>query len=159
MIIESHPDRELVEEFRDALGVEITPDQYHVKHLGVVIEDTPRATNSIRAAGALTVRVYNTFEVLIKNPSLIRTILENSQRYNDQDLRNLAQKEAEYGGRGRANAVLSLPLDDLKERFLSSPLKKRNRSIQVESHLLDENVLAVFEDVPTLRYRWIRLNR
>lgn len=158
-VIESRPDRELVEEFRDALGVEITPNQYKVKHLGVAVEDIPRATNSVRAAGALTARIYNIYEVRILDSSLIGAILENNRRYTDQELCDLAEEDAGGGGRGRANAILSLPINDLKKLYLSMPLESRSAAIRFEGHLLDENVLAILEDVPTMRYRWVGLDR
>jgi hypothetical protein len=152
-IIESGPERELVEEFADALDLRITPRQYEYASLGVVIEDLPTATDSLRSQGSPTVRIYNTFEVRIRAPSLISAMMENSDHHNQQSLRDLAWQDASRGGRGRANAMLVLPLKKLTEDIQANPSLERTLFPYSKGYRLDENVLAVLEDLDTLKYQ------
>jgi hypothetical protein len=55
----------------------------------------------------------------------------------------MAGEDARLGGKGRANAILALRLDDLKEMYRSIPIERRHDPIQVGSHQLDGNVWAV----------------
>lgn len=156
-ILDSSPERELAEEFEDTLSVRITPDQYHLKPLGIIVEDLPIETDNVRAEGLPTVRIYYVFEAWMEAPEMITKMLANSRRYSDKDLQKMARKDARQGGRGRANAILALGLDDLKDVYRSIPTDKRGAPIRVGGHQLDGNVLAILEDVDQPKYqRYIR---
>lgn len=152
-ILDSSPERELAEEFEDTLNVRITPDQYHLKPRGIIVEDLPGETDNVRAAGLLTVRIYYVFEAWIEAPEMITMILANSRRYSDKDLQKRAWKDAWQGGRGRANAILALGLDDLKDVYRSIPTDRRGGPIRVGRYQLDGNVLAILEEVDKPKYQ------
>jgi hypothetical protein len=154
-VLETSPERELLEEFEDALKITVTPEDFQSKPMGVVVEDVPNKTDNVRATGSLTVRIYKLFEVRITSPMLTHTILQNSETYSDTDLQDLAWKDKQAGGKGRANAVLALPYERVKAVFLGLPPEKRGEPIQVMGHQLDGNVLAVLEGVETPKYQRI----
>lgn len=151
-ILESRPERELREEFEDALKIMISPDDYNMTPLGAVVEEDPVKTESVRASGTPTVRIYNVFEIRIIASRLVDAILKNSTSYSDEDLRALAWEDVHSGGMGRANGVLALPLDLLTSAYKTIPLKDRGGPIHIEGTQLDSNVLAVLEEIPTEKY-------
>lgn len=156
-ILDSSPERELAEEFEDTLHVRITPDQYHLKPRGMIVEDLPGETDNVRAAGLPTVRIYYVFEAWMEAPEMITMMLANSRRYSDQDLQNMVWEDARQGGKGRANAILALGLDDLKDVYRLIPTDKRGEPIRVGRYQLDGNVLAILEEVDNPKYqRYIR---
>jgi hypothetical protein len=156
-ILDSSPERELAEEFEDTLDVRITPDQYHLTPRGMIIEDQPVETDNVRAVGLPTVRIYYAFEAWIEAPQMIAMMQANAARYSDKDLQELARQDARQGGRGRANAILSLGLDDLKDVYRSIPLDRRSGPIRVAGHRIDGNVLAILEEVDQPQYqRYVR---
>lgn len=157
-ILDSTPERELAEEFEDTLGVRITPNQYHLKPRGTVVEeDLPAETDNLRAAGLPTVRMYYLFEAWIEAPQIVALLLANDKRYSDKDLQEMAWKDARRGGRGRANAILTLGLDDLKDVYRSIPTDERGGLLRIGAHQLDGNVLAILEEVVQPKYqRYIR---
>jgi hypothetical protein len=156
-ILDSSPERELAEEFEDTLDVRITPDQYHLKPRGIIVEDLPCETDNVRAEGFPTVRIYYVFEAWMEAPDIIMMILANNRRYFDKDLQKMAWKDFRQGGRGRANAILALGLDDLKDVYRSIPTDRRGGPIRVGGHQLDGNVLAILKDVDQPKYqRYIR---
>jgi hypothetical protein len=130
-ILDSSPDRELAEEFEDTLNVRITPDQYHLKPRGIILEDLPSETENVRAQGLPTVRIYYLFEARMDSHDMITMMLANNRRYSDNDLQEMAWKDARQGGSGRENAILALGLDDLKDVYLSIPTDKRGGPIRV----------------------------
>ena len=152
-ILDSSPERELAEEFEDTLHISISPEQYHVNTRGMMIEDLPSETDNVRAAGLLTVRVYFVFEAWIQAPEIIAMILANTRRYSDKDLQKMAWKDAQQGGKGRANAILALGLDELKELYQSVPLELRGEPIRMEEHQLDGNLMALLQEVDTPKYQ------
>jgi hypothetical protein len=157
-VLEIGPERELLEEFEDALNIKIRPDQYQLSPVGTVVEDLPGPTDNIRSSGSPTVRIYQVFKIVIVEPSLVSAILENSQGYSDEDLQQLAWLDAQRGGIGRANSVLALPLDQLTAAYLSLQPHERGERIrfeghQLEGHQLEGNVAAVLEDVSTTKYQ------
>jgi hypothetical protein len=155
-ILDSSPERELAEEFEDTLNVRITPDQYHLKPRGIIVEDLPSGTDNVRAAGLPTVRIYYVFEAWMRAPEIITMILADSRRYSDKDLQKMVWKDARQGGRGRANAILALVLDDLKDVYRSIPTDRRGGPIHVGRYQLDGNVLAILEEVDKPRYQLTR---
>jgi hypothetical protein len=151
--IEFEPDRELTEEFMETINVRINPGQYTVQPMGFVIENNPVQSKNDYARGQLTVHLYRVFKVQITDPILSQMILTISQIYSDQDLGDLARKDFEDGGPGRANTILTLPLNKVTESYLALPLEKRYQKIMIDNHELDESVLAILENVDVLQYQ------
>jgi hypothetical protein len=151
--LESRPMRELREEFEDCLGVKLMTDQLTSRSVGAVVEDVPTPTENIHARGALTARIYSIFETQVVDPDLIRAIQFSSETVSDQDLRVMARQDADAGGRGRANAALSLRIDDLVEAYRSLPEGARSGSIRFGGHDLDSSIPAILEGVPVPKFR------
>lgn len=152
-ILESGPTRELDEEFTDALGIKIAPAQYVVRSMRTIIEHQPTRTNDVRAPGQPTARIYRTFEAHIEDPELVAAIMINSEICSDRDLQELALKDARNGGRGRANAVLALPIDMLTSAYTSISPEERIFPITFRGHRLAGNVPAILENVTAPQYR------
>jgi hypothetical protein len=152
-VLESDPTRELAEEFADALEISLKPDQYVLKPVGTIIEDDPAPTENIHARGHLTSRVYRIFEVRILDSSVSRAMLTNSESYSNHDLRELALEDSRNGGKGRANAILALPLKLISDVYLAMPLEARNSPISFEDNHLDESVAAILDGVIVPKYR------
>ncbi|MGH7850738.1 MAG: hypothetical protein ACREOP_10600 [Thermodesulfobacteriota bacterium] len=153
-ILDPSPERELAEEFDDTLNVKITRDQYNVKPRWIIVEDLPTETDNVRVQSLPTVRIYYVFEVRMKDPEIITLMLANNRRYSDKDLQKMAWKDAKQGGRGRANAILVLRLNDLKTVYRAIGTDKRNELTLFDGHQLDTNVLAILEDVEKTRYKY-----
>ena len=152
-VLESNPTRELAEEFADALQISLKPNQYALKAVNTVVEDNPAPTENIHARGHLTVRVYRIFEARILDSSLSHAMLANSNSYSNQDLQELALENVRKGGKGRANALLTLPLRLISDVYLTLPLEARNSPILFEDNHLDESVGAILEGVTMPKYR------
>jgi len=153
--LESDPQRELVEEFEETLNVNLKPEQYTCQPSGFVIENKPVSTDNVNMQGQLTVRLYRIFEMYILDDLLYKTMLSVSQRDSDQDLRRLALKDLQNGGNGRANSILTLPLNLVIDSYLALPPESRYQKISIENHELDESVMAILKDVPVLQYQRI----
>lgn len=152
-ILETDPARELAEEFADALQINLKPDQYVLKTLRTVVEDSPAPTENIHARGHLTIRVYRIFEAHILDSSLSRAMLTNSESYSNHDLQELVLENVRNGGKGRANAILTLPLKLISNVYLTMPPKARNSPISFEDNHLDESVGAILEGMTVPKYR------
>jgi len=152
-VLESDPRRELVEEFAETLEISLQPDQFIYEPVGTIIENAPSPTDNVYARGSLTARIYRIFEARILNLSLARAMLTNSESYSDQDLRELALENARNGGKGWANAVLTLPVKLISDVYLAMPPEARNAPISFEKHQLDETVAVVLEGIPVPKYR------
>jgi hypothetical protein len=150
--LESHPHRELAEEFEEVLNVSLKPDQYTVRPLGFVAENNPTPTRNANVHGQPTVRLYRIFEVQIVDAALCGTMLAASQGSSDEDLGKLAWNDFHNGGRGRANSILALPLGQVIESYLRLPPESRFSKITRENHELDESVLAVLPEVDVPQY-------
>lgn len=146
--LESAPDRELVEEFKEAVGVSLRPSQYTVQPMGFVIEDTPAWTENWYARGFPTVRVYRTYTVDIVDGIVCQNLVYTSRQVSD----DMLGKHARENGRGRANSVLALPLHGVREAFLAPPLEKRFNKTEVDHYELDKSVLVVLEDIDVPQY-------
>ena len=153
LILETDPERELVEEFAEALKINLKPDQYNYMSVGIVVEDIPSPTENIHAKGILTARVYRIFEATVSDASLIETMLKNSESISHVALCELALQDAQTGGMGRANAILALPLKQITSVYLATLPKERNAPILFEENRLDETVTAVLENIPVPKYR------
>jgi hypothetical protein len=146
--IESAPERELVEEFAETMGVELKRTQYAVEPMGFVIEDNPVRTENWYARGLPTMRVYRIYKVEIADGILCQNLVDTSQQVSDDAL----GERALGNGTGRANTVLALPLDRVRKAFLAIPPEKRFNKIEVDRHKLDESVLVVLEDIGVSQY-------
>ena len=142
-VLESDPHRELVEEFADGLHIDLQTNQYVARPCGFVVEDEPTPTDNIHGRGCPTVRLYRVFEVRIVDEALRQTMLMTSRRYADQDLQRLAVEDAQNGGKGRTNTILTLPLDRVVESYLALDPHSRYSPRTVEGHRLDASVLTV----------------
>jgi len=147
--IESTPERELVEEFVETMGISLNLNQYVVEPIGFVVENTPVWTENWYARGFPTVRVYRTYRVKLLDAELCKTLLFTSQQVSNEELgmRALNNKA------GRANSVLALPLDEVREAYLALSPETRYGKIEIENHKLDESVLAVLMDVEVPQYQ------
>jgi hypothetical protein len=152
-ILETDPERELAEEFSDAFKFDLKPEQYILKPVATVVENDPSRTENIHAKGILTARIYGIFEARIVDSSLTHILMMNSESLSHQDLCELALKDAQHGGRGRANAILALPLKHITDHYLAMPPKERNAPILFEKNRLNETVLAVLEDITVPKYQ------
>src|SRR5215213_1002369 len=151
--LESLPHRELAEEFAETMNVPLNPDQYTAQPLGFVVENEPVPTENIHVLWLPTVRLYRIFEVRIVEAELCKTMLAANQQYSDQDLGMLALTDAQNGGKGHANSVLTLPLHMVTESYLKLAPERRYSKIVIEGHELDESVLVLFGHVEVPQYR------
>jgi hypothetical protein len=152
-ILETDPTRELVEEFADALKINLQPEQYASKPVATVVENEATPTDNIYAKGIHTVRVYRIFETTIRNTALAHAMLENSESSSHQRLCELALEDARKGGKGRANAVLVLPLKGITDTYLALSPIERNSPIFIDKNRFDETVPAVLEGITVLKYQ------
>jgi hypothetical protein len=152
-ILETGPRRELAEEFADALKINLTPDQYILKPVGTVVEDDPAPTENIHARGYLTARVYRIFEAHISDSPLALAMLTNSESISHRDLCALALEDAQNGGKGRADAILALPMKGTSDHYLAMSPEKRSVPILFEKNRLDETVPAVLEGITIPKYQ------
>jgi hypothetical protein len=151
--LESGPDRELTEEFIETINVKLNAGQYKVQPMGFVIENSPVQSKNDYARGRLTVHLYRIFKVEVSDPILCRIMLGISQLYSDQDLAELALQDAEHGGLGRANTILTLPLNTVRDAYLALPPAERYKKIVIDHHELDESVLAILEGIDIPQYQ------
>jgi hypothetical protein len=151
-ILETGPERELTEEFADALQIALKPDQYLHKPFAIVVENAAAPTENIHARGIPTVRIYSIFEATITDNSLAYAMLTNSERHSDQDLCDLAVQDSQNGGHGRANAILALSLKSLSEIYSAVPAEERNAPILFKKNRLAETVAVVLEGISAPKY-------
>ena len=152
-VLDSDQGRELVEEFFDALGIDLLPDQYESKPAGMVVEDQPHPTGNPRAWGYPTARIYRVFEARITDTEIAQALIDNSEGVSDQVLRERALRDAGSGGRGRSNAVLVLPHRAITAFYGGLSPQERNRPVIYEGHQLDETVAAVLEGIQVPKYQ------
>jgi hypothetical protein len=151
--LETGPDRELAEEFADALKINLKPDQYIQKPVATLFEDEPAPTQNIHAKDIPTVRVYRIHEACISDYSLAHTMMKNNESLSHQDLCNLALEDARNGGKGRSNAILALPLKRITDTYLAITPEARNVPIIFENNRLDETVPAVLDGITVPKYQ------
>jgi hypothetical protein len=151
--LEPGPERELVEEFGDILGVDLSPNQYRCTPLWTVLENQPAPTGNIRAENQLTVRLYRVFVVRVTDSDLVKTMISNSERYSDRALGELAREDARQGGKGWANAMLVTPLEALTSFYRTLPEDRRNLPAIYKGFHLEPNVTALLEGVMAPKYQ------
>jgi len=155
-VLETSPARELAEELHDSLGVQINPDQYIYRPLWTVAENDPTPTANIHAETQPTIRLYRVFETQIVDSTLWGQIQLNSDRFSDQDLQHRALEDLRNGGEGRANACMVLPVDALRQLYLSLSLDQRNSTISFKTTALERNVVALLDDITVPQYQYIK---
>ena len=151
--INSSPVRELTEEFEDSLGVLITSDDYYLTPREMIVEEELTATENVNTPGIPTKRIYYLFDAMLKDLRIIEMMIDNDRQYSDLDLQNMANEDARRGGRGRANAVLTVSLDKLVKFYRSSPKESGESPVLFEGHQLDGNVHAIL-DLPLIQTPW-----
>jgi len=152
-VLEADPVRELSEEFADALGIDLKPNQYTCQAVGTVLEDQPSTAENIYARGYPTARIYRIFEVHILDSALAAAMIENSEKCSDENLRQLALQDFRNGGPGRANGMLTMPFEEINDFYTTIPVEARNQPILFQTHSLDETVGAILEGVLVPKYR------
>lgn len=152
-ILETDLSRELAEEFYDTLKVNLQPEQYVSKPVATVVENEAAPTENVHTEGVPTVRVYRIFEVIISDDALIHAVIQNSETISQDSLCALALDNFQNGGRGWANAVLTLPLKNISDHYLAMSPKERNNSIVFEKNQLDETTTAVLEGIAVPKYQ------
>jgi len=151
-VLEHDPARELTEEFEDALEIQLKPGQYTLNPTGIVLENEPTPTANPRAAGYPTARIYQVDEVQIQDPELCKLMVANSQKHPFRVLRDLAKDHARDGGKGRANAMLVAPLEDVREAILAIPPVQRGEPLRFKDTLLEGNAAALFNNIVVPKY-------
>ncbi len=99
-------------------------------------------------------RIYRVYEVQISDPALSLALLTASQQHTEAALQAKVLADAQNGGRGRANTVLTLPPDVLRTVYLNLAPENRYAPIEVDGHLITESVLAVLNDMEVPQLAW-----
>ena len=154
-IIEWSPERELAEEFGSALKIDLKPDQYHLRPLWTMIENNPVSSRNIYASGTSTVRLYQVFEATIVDETLQTAIIKNSRSYSDYTLRAAVLQDVRLGGKGWANACLTLPLENLRNFYHSMAAEDRGFPVTFSGAKLESNIPALLDDVAVLKFQRI----
>ncbi|MEJ2707204.1 MAG: hypothetical protein P8074_06285 [Anaerolineales bacterium] len=152
--LDSDPSRELVEEFNDTLGIQLQPHQYTLAPVTIVVENEPAPTTNLRASGNPTARIYRIDEVQIHDPNLARKMMANSKAHPGEVLQRLALADAQKGGRGRANAMLVAPVEEIRSAYLGIPPERRGAQLPFKDSFLAGNVAAVLEGIFVPKYRY-----
>jgi hypothetical protein len=150
--LDSSPYRELAEEFEDSLKTKIDITRYEAEPEGMIVENMPVKTDSERARGHPTVRIYFLYEMRIKDFQIINLILNNS-RYSFRDLQDMARKDLREGGRGRSNAVLLAGLGDLKNLYRSISVSRRSYPVTFGNYQLEGSVVVLLEEIRTTKFK------
>jgi hypothetical protein len=153
LILETSPSRELVEEFAETLRVDLRPEQYLCRPVATMVENRAILTENIYATRTPTVRVYRIFEADITDVVLARLMLKNGDDLSHQRLSQLAIADAQSGGRGRANDVLTLPWERLQDVYRAMPQVARNVPVIFDENRLDSTVAAILDDIAVPRYQ------
>lgn len=153
LILETSPSRELVEEFGETLRVDLRPEQYVSKPIATVVENRAVSTENIYAAGTPTVRIYRVYEAAITDSFLPHAMLKHGNDLSHQRLSELAIADARSGGKGKANAVLTLPWERLQSVYRAMVPAERDIPIVFEENRLDSTVAAILEEIAVPRYQ------
>lgn len=154
-VLESDPWRELTEEIKGALDIDLIPEQLGYRPVGTVLEETPRPTGNTHARGFPTARVYRIFEARVRDPSLVQLMLATDAHLSNRALQEMALEDARRGGRGWANSILTLPLRQLSTHYASAARDLPDRPVTFDGHRLDETLAAILEGVTVPGYRQV----
>lgn len=150
--LETDPMRELAEEFNDALQAALSPTQFRLKPLELLVENKSVHTHNLRAANLPTVRIYAIFEAQLVDPALILRLLANSMDITDQHLIEMAENDKRQNNKGRSNGVLTMPVDLITKMYQDLPPERRNNPIIAEGRYLEGNVAAILPEVFVPKY-------
>jgi hypothetical protein len=139
-ILDTLPERELVEELHDSLGIQVSMAQFKVQWVKAVVEGTPIPSSSPRARDVLTHHIYTIYQVSVVDPRLAQALFANSELLADEDLERIARQDLARGGWGRANAILALPWDLLQRAFADCSPEDRHRDLSLFGHCLTSSV-------------------
>jgi hypothetical protein len=153
LILETSPSRELVEEFAETIGVDLRPEQYASKPVTTILENRAISTENIYAAGTPTVRIYRIYEAAITDLLLPHVMLKHGIGLSHQRLCELAIADAQGGGKGRANAVLTVPWERLQSFYRAMVPAERDIPIVFEENRLDSTVAAILDEIAVPRYQ------
>jgi hypothetical protein len=151
-VLDACPHRELAEEFADSLGVDLSPAQYSILPAGFVVENQPSPTDNTSAAGLPTVRIYRIYNVQITDPVLCSALLRSSA-VTDSALQAQALTDAASGGKGRANAALTLPLQRIIDAYQSLPLAQRCHPLRLDGHTIASSTAAILPEIITPHFQ------
>ena len=152
-VLETGPQRELAEEFEDALRFRLSPAHYTFIPLATFDESEASPTENIYAPGYPTVRIYRVFEAVITDASVVDRMLENSRSTSAQSLSRLALEDARNGGKGKASAVLALAWKNLHEVYRAVPPSQRNAAILFGTHRLDSTLSLILDGLSAPRFQ------
>jgi hypothetical protein len=147
LVLESNPNRELVEEFADALKMKLKREQYVLRPAQTIVEREPAPTENIHASGHPTIRIYRVFETRIVDAALAAAILENSDRFSAERLEQLAWEDVRNGGKGRANAVFASSMQFIHDLYAGLAPAARHLPVIVGNDRFHGNLPALLEDV------------
>jgi hypothetical protein len=139
-VLDTLPERELLEELHDSLGGSVSMAQFEMKWLKAVVQTVPIPSSSPRARDVKTHHIYTIHQVKVIDPSLAKALVANSQRFSDEDLAQRAWDDIERGGWGRANAVLALPWAALQQAYENIQPSDRSRDQSLFEHILTGSV-------------------
>lgn len=154
-LLESDPERELTEELHDALKIMLNTAQYTRKPIGTIVEGQPRPSENPRAWGYPTVRIYRIYQATITDIDLAQKLIQNSAGISDRMLYERADQDVRAGGRGRANAVLTLPLKKVLAYYAALSPPERDHPTVFEGYSLEETVPAVLDGIRVPKYRQV----
>lgn len=152
-VFDVDPARELEEEFKDALGIDLQHQQYQVEPSDLVVEGQAVPTDNLRAEGSLTTRIYAVYFVQLVDPGLRRLAINNSSTYAAAALKDRALNDKERGGKGYASAVLAVPEAEIRQAFLKLPGGEWGNPLPFRDTLLESNVAVILGDVEVLKYQ------
>ena len=152
-ILETSPSRELVEEFAEALSVDLRREQYVCRPVATKVENRAISTENIYSEGTPTVRVYRIYEATIADLFLTDAMVKYGDGLSHQGLCELAISDAQSGGRGKANAILTLPWKRLQGVYRAMPPAARNVPVILDENRLDSTVAAILDDIAVPRYQ------
>jgi hypothetical protein len=155
--LEIGPSRELEEEFEDTLGINLDPDAYTVHPVGIVWQSHASPTSNLRALGKPTARIYWIYEVEIEDAELCQKMLDNSRTHPGRVMAALAEDRHRAGEPGRANAVLVVPQDAIRQAYLARNPSDRGEPLPFQGTVLSGNVAAVLDGLSVSKYE--RLGR
>jgi hypothetical protein len=153
LVLESDPQRELTEEFAEAIGIHLQSDQYTYRIIGTVVENDPSPTDNSYARNFPTVRIYRIFESRILDASLANELVLRSEGCSDNDLQKRAFEDARNGGKGWASTSLILPWQDITAYYEKALPETLNRPVVFGTHQLDETVAAILGHVRVPKYK------
>lgn len=154
-VLENDPARELVEEFEESLSIKLRHDQFTSVPEEIIVEESPAPTMNNRARGYPTVRVYQVFETILTDSELLKLIVLESQQIVDEALSEQVKKDSRSGGKGRANAILVMPLKRFEDYYAALPFRERNESIVFDGHLMAETIPVILEGVEAPKFKRI----